>query len=84
MYESYDLRSIILFCIRMIRQLSPVLHHRALKILKPMELCINGGNALFLVIAQIARLLLLIGFMSCLSVKFTYYVVRLTQLLFLR
>jgi hypothetical protein len=67
MYESYNLYNIILFCIKTIRQLSPVLHHKALKTLKPMKLCINGGNAIFLVITRIARLLLLIGLMSCLS-----------------
>jgi hypothetical protein len=55
-----------------VRQLSPVLHHRALKTLKPMKWCINGGNAFFLVITRIAHLLSLIGLMPYLSVGFTY------------
>ena len=44
----------------------------ALKTLKPIKWCINGGNALFLVITQIARLFSLIRLMSYLVVKFTY------------
>jgi hypothetical protein len=65
-------KALSLFYIKTIRQLLPVLHHRALKTRKPIKWCINGGNAIFLVITRIARLLLLIGFMSYISVGFTY------------
>jgi hypothetical protein len=58
--------------LKTIRQLSPVLHYRASKTLKPIEWCISGGNALFSVITQNARLLLLNRLMSYLSVRFTY------------
>jgi hypothetical protein len=35
------------------RQLSPVLHHRALKTLKPIKWCISGGNALFWLLLEL-------------------------------
>jgi hypothetical protein len=58
--------------LKTIRQLSPVLHHRASKTLKPIKCRISGGKAHFLVITQNARLLLLNGLMLYLSVMFTY------------
>jgi hypothetical protein len=53
MYVSYDLLSIILFCIKTIRQLSPMLHHRALKTLNSMKWCNSGDNVLFWLLLEL-------------------------------